>query len=91
RGQGLTLVARREDRLRELADELSKDVRVEVIACDVADAAARAAPLRRTGRRGLTVDILVNNAGVGTVGPVVDSTPEAEIQQVRVNVEAVID
>ncbi|PRC50094.1 oxidoreductase, partial [Mycobacterium sp. ITM-2017-0098] len=27
----------------------------------------------------------------GTVGPVVDSTPEAEIQQVRVNVEAVID
>ncbi|PRC47923.1 oxidoreductase, partial [Mycobacterium sp. ITM-2017-0098] len=42
RGQGLTLVARREDRLRELADELSKDVRVEVIACDVADAAARA-------------------------------------------------
>ncbi|VEG51514.1 short-chain dehydrogenase/reductase SDR [Mycolicibacterium aurum] len=91
RGQGVTLVARREDRLRELADELSGPVRVEVIACDVADPAARADLLAEVQRRGLTVDILVNNAGLGTVGPVVDSTPEAEIQQVRVNVEAVID
>lgn len=37
RGHGVTLVARREDRLRELADELASRVRVEVIACDVAD------------------------------------------------------
>jgi uncharacterized protein len=91
RGYGLTLVARREDRLRELADELSTDVRVEVIACDVADADARAGLFPEVERRGMTVDILVNNAGVGTIGPIVDSTPEAEIAQVRVNVEAVID
>jgi short-subunit dehydrogenase len=91
RGHGLTLVARRENRLRELAEELSADVRVEVIACDVADAEARAGLCAEVERRGLTVDILVNNAGIGTIGPVVDSTPEAEIAQVRVNVEAVID
>lgn len=91
RGHGLTLVARREDRLRELADELSNNVRVEVIACDVADADARAGLFPEIEQRGLTVDILVNNAGIGTIGPVVDSTPEAEIAQVRVNVEAVID
>jgi hypothetical protein len=91
RGHGLTLVARREDRLRDLADELSGTVRVEVIACDVADAGARADLLAEVGRRGLTTDILINNAGIGTIGPVVDSTPEAEINQVRVNVEAVID
>ena len=91
RGHGVTLVARREDRLRDLADELSKKVRVEVIACDVADPAARADLLAEVQRRGLTVDILVNNAGLGTIGPVADSTPEAEIAQVRVNVEAVID
>lgn len=91
RGHGVTLVARREDRLRQLADELSGPVRVEVIACDVADPAARADLFGEVERRGLTVDILVNNAGLGTVGPVVDSTPEAEIAQVRVNVEAVID
>lgn len=91
RGHGLTLVARREDRLRDLADELSGTVRVEVIACDVANAEARADLLAEVERRGLTTDILINNAGIGTIGPVVDSTPEAEINQVRVNVEAVID
>jgi short-subunit dehydrogenase len=94
RGHGVTLVARREDRLRELAGELAAsdpDIRVEVIACDIADPDARARLFDEVARRGLTVDILVNNAGLGTIGPVVDSTPAAEIAQVRVNVEAVID
>lgn len=91
RGHGVTLVARREDRLRELAAELAENVRVEVIACDVADSDARGALLGEVQARGLTVDILVNNAGLGTIGAVLDSTPEAEIAQVRVNVEAVID
>ena len=91
RGHGVTLVARREDRLRALADELGTRVRVEVVACDVADADARASLLDDVGRRGLTVDVLFNNAGIGTIGAVVESTPEAEVAQVRVNVEAVID
>ncbi len=91
RGHGLTLVARREDRLRELADELNGPVRVEVIACDVADPAARAVLFDEVDRRGLTADILVNNAGIGTMGSVVKSPVEGEIAQVRVNVEALID
>lgn len=91
RGYGVTLVARREHRLRELAEELSGSARVEVIACDVADAEERAKLFGNVAERGLTIDILVNNAGIGTVGLVVDSTVESEIAQVRVNVEAVID
>lgn len=91
RGHGVTLVARREDRLRDLADELSKDVRVEVVACDVADPAARARLFDEVAARGLTIDIFVNNAGLGTIGAVAESTPEAELAQVRVNVEALTD
>lgn len=91
RGHGVTLVARREDRLRELAEELSGRVRVEVIACDVADATARAGLLGEVERRRLTVDILVNNAGIGTMGSVTKTSVDDEIAQVRVNVEAVID
>ncbi|WP_431234976.1 SDR family NAD(P)-dependent oxidoreductase [Mycolicibacterium psychrotolerans] len=91
RGHGVTLVARREDKLNELAAELADQVRVEVIACDVADADARAALFDEVERRGLTVDILVNNAGIGVVGSVATAPVADEIAQVRVNVEAVID
>ncbi|MGO4441898.1 SDR family NAD(P)-dependent oxidoreductase [Mycobacterium sp. 2YAF39] len=91
RGHGVTLVARREDKLRDLAAELGDAVRVEVIACDVADPDARAALFDEIEGRGLTIDILVNNAGIGTMGAIERSTPAAEIAQVRVNVEAVID
>jgi short-subunit dehydrogenase len=45
RGHGLIVVARREDRLRALADELAHThhVRTEVIACDLSDADSRRA------------------------------------------------
>jgi len=92
RGHGVTLVARREDRLRELADELAgRGSNVEIIVCDVADSAARADLFDEVDRRGLTADILVNNAGIGTIGSVAKTPVEDEIAQVRVNVEAVID
>ncbi|MFV9634691.1 SDR family NAD(P)-dependent oxidoreductase [Mycobacterium neumannii] len=91
RGHGVTLVARREDRLRDLAAELADDVRTETIACDVADPEARAALFDQVAERGLAVDILVNNAGIGTIGSVTKSPVADEIAQVRVNVEAVID
>ncbi len=43
RGHGVTLVARREDRLKALADELAQQhhVRTEVIAADLTDADSR--------------------------------------------------
>ncbi|WP_155766285.1 SDR family NAD(P)-dependent oxidoreductase, partial [Mycobacterium colombiense] len=85
RGHGVTLVARREERLRELADELAGRVRVEVIACDVGDSAARAGLFAEVERRGLTADILVNNAGIGTMGSVTKTPVDDEIAQVRVN------
>src|SRR5580765_998675 len=71
RGQGVTLVARREDRLRDLAEELAKahDVRTEVIAADLTDERSRASIPTELAGRGLTADILVNNAGLSTTGP----------------------
>lgn len=91
RGHGVTLVARREDRLRDLAAELGTAVRTEIVACDVADPDARARLFDEIEARGLTVDILVNNAGIGTLGWMAKSDVADEIAQVRVNVEAVID
>ena len=93
RGHGVTLVARREDRLKALADELAEShhVRTEVIAADLTDADSRGSLPSELERRGLTVDILVNNAGFTTMGPVHRATRDKELAMVRTNVEAVVD
>ena len=94
RGYGVTLVARRRERLEELAAELSggHGVRAEVLPADLTDAEARAAlPGRVADELGLEVDILVNNAGFGTSGCFHESDVEREVAQVRILVEAVCD
>jgi uncharacterized protein len=93
RGLGVTLVARRADRLRTLADSLTSSfgVRAEVIAADLADPDGRSAVADTLDSRGLRVDVLVNNAGVGTFGPVASASRQAEVAIVRIDVEAVVD
>lgn len=93
RNLGVTLVARREDRLRELAAELAAEhgVRAEVIAADLTDDASRAAIASQLENRHLTVDVLVNNAGFSTAGPVYRSDRNRELAMIRTNVEAVVD
>src|SRR5579864_2171836 len=85
RGHGVTLVARREERLKALADELatSHGVRAEVVACDLADAAARVVLPAAVEERGLTVEILVNNAGFSTTGAVHRADHEREVALIR--------
>jgi short-subunit dehydrogenase len=92
RGHGVTLVARRADKLTELAEELAATgVRAEVLACDLSDRAARAELLGRVEALGLAADLLVNNAGLSTLGPVAASDPEAEVNMIEVDVVALAD
>jgi uncharacterized protein len=93
RGHGVTLVARREDKLRSLADELVRahKVRVEVLAADISQPDSRAALPDRIATLGLVVDILVNNAGSTTIGAVQRANHIAEVGVVHTNVEAVVD
>ena len=91
RGQNLTLSARREDRLEELAGELrGNDVRVDVIGCDVTDPESRAALIGQIAENGLDVEVLVNNAGFGSGGPFHELDGDGEVQMVKTNCEAVI-
>ena len=91
RGHGVTLSARREERLRELATELEGGgTRVEVIACDVTDAAGRAKLVGRLAELGLEVEVLVNNAGYGSGGAFHELDGESEVRMVQTNCEAVI-
>ncbi len=92
RGHGLTLVARRTDRLHDLADELRTGygVRVETLGCDLADDASRAGMLEQLAELALEVDVLVNNAGFGSGGRFHELDPARELEMVRLNVEAVV-
>jgi short-subunit dehydrogenase len=91
RGLGLTLVARRADRLRSLADELADrhGVRTEVIGADLTDQDARQHIAAEVAERELVVDVLVNNAGFSTMGPVHGSDVDREVAMIRTDVEAV--
>ncbi|HEX2161360.1 MAG TPA: SDR family oxidoreductase [Thermoleophilaceae bacterium] len=93
RGRNVVLVARREQRLSELADELveAHGVRAETIAADLQTNAARKRLPTQVEDLGLRVDVLVNNAGFGTAGPFQRLDGEREAELVRLNCEVVVD
>jgi len=92
RGNALILVARRADRLREMAAEIGDEhgVRVEWIDVDLTDAAARDRIPAEVASRGLVVDLLINDAGMGTTGRFFEIPVEQEIRMIRLNVEAMV-
>jgi short-subunit dehydrogenase len=89
RGHHVTLVARREDRLRELAAELGGNAGVQ--AMDVTDPDARKRLADDLAARGVEVSVLVNNAGFSTSGPFWRGDRQRELDMVRTNIEAVVD
>ncbi|HUZ44988.1 MAG TPA: SDR family oxidoreductase [Acidimicrobiales bacterium] len=93
RGHGVTLAARRAERLQALAEELSgrHRIRAEAVTLDLTDPSARAGLRAEIEGRGLTVDVVVNNAGLSTLGRVSAADRDAELTMVRTNVEAVVD
>jgi uncharacterized protein len=86
RGYDVILVARREDRLEELAETLP--TRSAVIACDLATEADKLAG--KVERSDLPVDLLVNNAGFGLRGRFAELDTARQAEMVRVNCEAII-
>jgi short-subunit dehydrogenase len=88
RGHGLTLVARREDRLWELASDLAEKhgVHAGVIAADLGDPAERHRLASQIAEAGLQVEVLVNNAGFGGTGD-----RERLVAMVELNCVALLD
>lgn len=90
RGADLVLVARREDRLNELADELrsAHGISAQVIAADLSEPGAADRLVETLDGRGIRVDSLINNAGFGLADPLVDTEPDTLIDMVMINVVA---
>ena len=89
RGYNLIIVARREDRLQELAGVLRDKYKRQVIV-HPADLANHddLLGLEKLLREREDVEILVNNAGLGAVGPLASVSPDKLENLVKVNIIA---
>src|SRR4029077_14897878 len=77
--RSMILVARRDERLIELADRLQREhpkLVVHVRKLDLADLGQLQAFLERLDREKLEVDLLINNAGLGDSGAFAESDPD---------------
>lgn len=91
RGSTVVLVARRKDRLEELASKLqTADRRAYVCEADLSKPEAAKEIRAFVDANNLKIDILVNNAGFGTYGPFLEQTAKRELEEVAVNVSAVV-
>lgn len=91
-GHDLFIVARSEDNLRDLCDELSEAhrIRANYLALDLSEPDAGEQCFKATHRLRLDVDLLVNNAGFGSMGDFAKLNIERELQMVRLNVGALV-
>lgn len=92
KGRPLVLVARSEDKLRELAREIREAHRVgaEVVALDLSEPDAPEALYRETALRSLEIEVLVNNAGFGSLGRFHGTPIDRQLEMLRLNVAALV-
>jgi short-subunit dehydrogenase len=86
----MILVARRDEKLIKLADQLQGEhpkLLVHIRKVDLADLEQLQAFLEQLDSEKLEVDLLINNAGLGDSGPFAESDPHRNKEMTVVNVE----
>lgn len=80
------LVARRQERLEEVADNLAQryGIQSQILAADLSEDAGVAAVVERIRELG-DLTVLVNNAGFGTKGRLANADPEKQAAMVRLH------
>ena len=84
KGYDLILVARREDRLKELKSELKTDVKIIPLDLSVSDNCFKLYDMTKDEN----IDFLVNNAGFGACGNFIDVDLNDELRLIDTNVKA---
>jgi short-subunit dehydrogenase len=93
RGSDLVLVARRKERLEELAAQLrsAHGVTVHVLAADLGQPGIGARLAEEISRLGTRITSVVNNAGFATYGPFHEEDLDRLQQEIALDVTAVVD
>jgi short-subunit dehydrogenase len=93
RGRNVLLVARSEDKLIALCNEIGRvsGIRAQYIAMDLTAPDAAASLFEETQKRGLLVEMLVNNAGFGSMGDFTRLELKTELEMIDLNVKSLVD
>lgn len=93
RKTNLVLVARSQDKLKQLASELSSkhQIKTEVIVQDLTEPGAGQVVFDRVQAQGLTIDLLINNAGFGDYGIFSDRDLSKQIEMVQLNITVLLE
>ena len=92
RGRNVLLVARSEDKLVTLCNELGRTsgIRAQYFAIDLLEPDAPEQLLQETQRRDLLIDMLVNNAGFGSMNDFVKLDLARELEMIDLNVKSLV-
>lgn len=93
RQHNLVLVARSQDKLQAIAEDLERQYAIQatVIAQDLTAPGGIEALFTQLGEQGLTVDLLINNAGFGTYGEFATASLDTTLNMVQLNVTALVE
>jgi len=93
RGHNLLLVARTEEKLIALCNELGRSakIRAQFVAMDIAEKGAPEQLFAEASKRDLQIDFLVNNAGFGSMGDFAELDLDRELGMIDLNVRALVE
>ena len=93
RGRNVLLVARSEDKLIALCNELGRltSIRAQYIALDLQQPDAPLQLFEETKKRELEVEMLINNAGFGSMGEFAKLDLNRELEMIQLNVRSLVE
>ena len=91
-GFDVALVARDEERLKNVAAELKQKYGrdAKIITADLSKPEAPQQIFDRLQRENFSVSVLINNAGAGVYGPIADSDLSKDVAILRLNMESLV-
>lgn len=84
----VVLVARGENKLRQLAEEISRQVTVHVIAADLSKMGDVERVFNEVQQKNIAIDYLINNAGFGNFGMFYETDWNKEAMMIDLNVKS---
>ena len=92
-GRNVFLVARSEDKLITLCNELGRisNIRAQYLATDLSKADSVLNLVDETKKRGLNIDMLINNAGFGSMGDFAKLDIARELNMIDLNIKSLVE